>query len=155
MYKKLLVPLDGSELSESALEHARAIASGCNVPEVVLLRVIEPIPPEAYVETREDVIRNAQKRARASVENYLSTLADDLKKEGIAAHAVVLSGKPADEILDYAKKNRADLVIMTTHGRSGPSRWVFGSVAQKIVRHCAIAVLIVPPGGCRTGESRG
>jgi nucleotide-binding universal stress UspA family protein len=143
MYKKLLVPLDGSKLSEFALEHARAIASGCNVPEVVLLRVIEPVPREAYVGAGEDVIRNAQERNKVVIQEYLSKLADDLKKEGIAAQAVVLSGNPANEILDYVNKSQPDLVIMSTHGRSGPSRWVLGSVAEKVVLHCPISVLIV------------
>jgi len=151
MYKKILVPLDGSELAECALDHVKAIAIGCQVPEVVLLRVIEPIPSQAYVEAPEDIIREAEKRNRTEAEDYLSKLADDLKKGGVAAQAVVVLGREADEILDYVNKNQVELIIMSTHGRSGISRWVWGSVTDRVIRHSRVPVLTVSPAGCRSG----
>ena len=155
MYKKILAPLDGSELSECSLEHVRAVAAGCQVAEVVLLRVAEPITTMAYAETSADWVAEKEKENQAEVENYLSQLADDLREEGIAVQTAAIWGRPADEILGYAKNNRADLIIMSTHGRSGLSRWVFGSVTERVLRHSAVPVLITPPPGRISGESRG
>ena len=158
MYKKILAPLDGSELSECSLEHVRSVATGCHVPEVVLLRVIEPIP-NVYEEGQvslgsQEWRRDVEQKNRAWAETYLSKTADDLKKDGVAAQTAVVVGRPADEILDYIERNKVDLIIMSTHGRSGVSRWVIGSVAEKVLRHSAVPVLVVSPPGCRTGRSR-
>ena len=154
MYKKILAPLDGSEFSECSLAHIRAIATGCNVPEVVLLRVVEPLSRQAstvYAVMGEDSIAKIERRDRAEVENYLSQMADKLKKEGIAVQTVVAHGVSADEILNYAQNNQVDLIIMSTHGRSGISRWAFGSVTDKVLRHSTAAVLTTSPAGCRIG----
>ncbi len=154
MYKKILVPLDGSEFSECSLAHVRAIATGCHVPEVVLLRVVEPISRQAstvYALMGENSIAEIEKRDQAEVEDYLSQLADKLKKEGIAVQTAVAHGVPADEILNYAQNSQVDLIIMSTHGRSGVSRWAFGSVTDKVLRHSTAAVLTTSPSGCRIG----
>jgi len=140
MYKKILVPLDGSELAECTLNHVRAIAAGCQVPEVVLLMVMEPIPSQVYAEVPEDTIREAEKRNRTGAEDYLSKLAHDLKKDGIATKSVLVLGRAADEILDYVNKNQVDLIVMSTHGRSGISRWVWGSVADRVLHHSRVPV---------------
>lgn len=153
MYKKMLVPLDGSESSECVLNHVEAIARGCQVPEVVLLGVAEPISHQVYYMVGvEDRVRDIQKETEKYVESYLSKAADSLKKDGIAVQTVVVSGRPAEQILDYANKNQVDLIIMSTHGRSGVSRWVFGSVTDKVVRHSVAPVLTISPAGYRSGE---
>jgi len=151
VYKKILAPLDGSEFSECSLAHIRAIATGCHVPEVVLLMVVEPIKTIAYAETSGDWVAEKEKQNQAYAEDYLSQMADKLKKEGIAVQTVVAHGVPADEILNYAQNNQADLIIMSTHGRSGISRWAFGSVTDKVLRHSTAAVLTTSPAGCRIG----
>ena len=144
MYKKLLVPLDGSELSECSLEHVKAVAKGCQAKEAVLLQVIEPDPQVIDIGvSSERWYRDAQAKVQAEVKKYISQVADKLKKEGVAAKGVVIQGRAADEILDYATKNQMDLIIMSTHGRSGVSRWVFGSVAEKVIRHSTLPILIV------------
>ena len=76
-------------------------------------------------------------------------MADDLNKDGVAAETAVVSGKPAEAILDYAKQNQVELIIMSTHGRSGVGRWAFGSVADRILRYSVAPVLLIPPAGCR------
>ncbi len=151
MYKKILAPLDGSEFSECSLEHVRAVATGCQVPEVILLSVVEPVAPHAYAEASAEWMANAEKTAQEEIKDYLSQLADKLNKEGVAAQTAVILGRPADKILDYANKNQVELIIMSTYGRSGVSRWVFGSVADRVLRHSAVPVLIVSPPGCRVG----
>jgi nucleotide-binding universal stress UspA family protein len=82
-------------------------------------------------------------------------MATNLSKEGIAAQTVIVPGRPADEILNYASKSQVDLIIMSTHGKAGVSRWVFGSVVERVVRNSAAPVLIVPPPSRLKGESRG
>lgn len=151
MYKKILVPLDGSELSECVLDHVTAIATGCHIPEVILLTVIEPVSQQVYAELGEQLARDIQNKARVDVNNYLLKVADSLKKDGLVVQTAVISGKATEEILDYANKNQVDLIVMSTHGRSGISRWAFGSVADRVLRHSRVPVLAVSPAGCRSG----
>ena len=113
--------------------------------------VVEPIKTMAYAETSGDWVAEKEKQNQAYAEDYLSQMADKLKKEGIAVQTVVAQGVPADEILNYAQNNQADLIIMRTHGRSGISRWAFGSVTDKVRRHSTAAVLTTSPSGCRIG----
>lgn len=152
MYKKILLPLDGSELSECALEHAKALVKGCHVSEVVLLRVVEVKAwekrPGAYswggVAAAEQInvlTRHLQEEAVL----YLTELAAQLTSEGIQTAICVKPGEPASIILEYASKNQVDLIVMSTHGRSGLSRWALGSVAEKVTRNSTVPVLIASP----------
>ena len=153
MYQKMLAPLDGSELSECSLEHVRAVATGCQIPEVVLLRVAEPISSQtyaAYAGVGGDWITKLDRQNQAEAENYLSQLSANLSKEGIAAQTAIVSGRPDEKILDYATENQVDLIIMSTHGRSGVSRWTFGSITDSVLRHSAVPVLISSPPECRS-----
>jgi len=150
MYKKMLVPLDGSEFSECVLDHVRAIAKGCQVPEVVLLGVAEPLTHQVYyMMGMEDQLENWQKENEKYVGSYLSRAAAELRKDDIAGKTVVVSGRPAEAILDYANKNQVDLIVMSTHGRSGVSRWVLGSVTDRVVRNTTASVLTITPRECR------
>ena len=76
-------------------------------------------------------------------------MADSLKADGIAVEIDIAYGGAAEAILDYAKKNKVNLIVMSTHGRSGVSRWFFGSVAERVLRHSVIPVLIIPSFGVR------
>jgi nucleotide-binding universal stress UspA family protein len=155
MYQKILVPLDGSELSECSLEHVKAVASGCRVTETVLLRVVEPLSAETVATLAQaggDVLREAELDVQDKAGKYLDKIKDSLKKDGLAVKVVVVDGRPAEEILDYAKNNKIDLIVMASHGRSGISRWFLGSVAQKVLQHSSVPVLMVSPPGCRTGN---
>ena len=147
MYKKILAPLDGSELSERSLEHIKSIATGCHVPEVVLFGVVESIPQAGEINAflGSDWEVEANKQALNWMEKYLVESVERLSSKGVNAKVAVAKGRAADEILDYASKNNVDLIIMSTHGRSGVVRWAKGSVADKVVRHAKAPVLIVPP----------
>jgi nucleotide-binding universal stress UspA family protein len=150
MYNRILVPLDGSEFGECILQHVRSIAIGCHVPQVDLLVVVEPMSGQIY-----DIPQNwkdsVQKQGIESARAYLAKMVGSLSKDGINASAVVAEGSPADIILDYVIKNKVDLVMMSTHGRSGISRFAFGSVADKYIRESPVPVLIATPAGCRIG----
>ncbi|MFC2045349.1 universal stress protein [Chloroflexota bacterium] len=160
MYKKILAPFDSSELSECSVEHIKAIASGCNVPEVVLLTVIERVvipfsetivTNEAMEQTKQYIERERQTQLKT--EEYLNKLASSLSKQCITVQTTVIPAKagqsPADIILDYVDNNSVDLIIMSTHGRSGAARWAFGSVTDKVMRHSKVPVLTVAPASCR------
>ena len=151
MYRKILVPLDASDLAECSLVHVKAIAKGLQVPEVVLLSVMEPVNPAVIGQANIGILRDAEKQVREVAEAYLAEVADDLKEAGVAAQGVVLSGRPDEEILDYVSKNQVDLIIMSTHGRSGVTRWLFGSVADRVIHHASVPVMVVSPAGCRVG----
>jgi len=154
MYTKILVPLDGSELSECSLEHVKQAAVAGGISEVILLRVIEPLSPnDADTWSRSGyTIADAQNKNKVVANNYLSQAAQKLVNQGISARAEVMEGRAAESILDYAEKNKVELIIISTHGRSGISRWTFGSVADRVVRHSPIPVLVISPPGCRSGK---
>lgn len=144
MYKKILVPLDGSELAEKLLPHAIALAKNC-MAEVTLLTVIQlhhgvtgaklEAIPEAAAE------RSSALRAEAMI--YLEKIQRDMKEEGITARSVALDGDVAAEIIAYAEQEGFDLVTMATHGRSGIDRFVMGSIAEKVVRGTIKPVLLI------------
>ncbi|MFP3976180.1 MAG: universal stress protein [Chloroflexota bacterium] len=142
MYQKILAPLDGSEIAECTLRHLKTIGTGCNVPEIVLLMVVEPVR-QAYG-IGEHMVRDARQKAEDAAKDYLSRMAKDLEEDGARIETVVVSGQPEEAILDYVEKNQVDLVIMSTHGRSGVSRWLLGSVAQRVANHSPVPVLMVP-----------
>jgi nucleotide-binding universal stress UspA family protein len=154
MYKKMLVPLDGSKLSECSLDHVKAVASGCRVPKVVLLRVVEPLSAQtisALSMAGGDLLRRAEMDSNEEARLYMGRIKKRLARQGLAVETAIVDGRPADEILNYAKKEKVDLIVIATHGRSGISGWVFGSVAEKVLHHSAIPVLMITPSGCRTG----
>lgn len=152
MYKKLLVPLDGSELSECSLQHVKAIAAGCKIIDVILLSVIEPLSIDtvaALATHGGNLLARAEQDSLATAQNYLLKVHTELKNEGINSETAVVAGRAAEEILKYEKCNHIDLIVMSTHGRSGASRWVWGSVADKVVSHSTVPVLIISPHSCR------
>ena len=148
MYKKVLVPLDGSPFSECVLDHVKTMATGCKIPEVILALVVEPVNPGMY-EVPGIFIEEIQKQAVTSGEEYLTKTAEKLVAAGVAAYGVVLRGNVSEAILEYARKNGVDLVIMSTHGRSGIARWAMGSVADRVARQANVPVMLVSPPGCR------
>ena len=146
MYKKILVPLDGSELSESVLDHVITIATSCQVPEVVLLRVREPLDNSVRVTLDAEIAEELDQAYNDEAANYLKIIAKTLQKKDIPVKTEVLSGNPAEEIIKYSQLSGVDLIIMSTHGRSGFSRIVFGSVADKVIRQTEVPVLLRPAG---------
>lgn len=153
MYKRILVPLDGSEYSECILPHARAIATGCQGQEVVLLSVVEPPQPEGtyrqglYIDT--SVLEQVHQATVTERKDYLDNARANLGLAAGTVQTIVMEGPPAEQILDYARKNEVDLIMMGTHGRSGIARWAMGSVTDRVLRHSAAPVMVAAPSGCR------
>jgi len=142
--KSIVVPLDGSELAESALPTAKEVAERLDI-EMVLCRAYELAATayygsEDYLPKYDEMLRNL----KDDVEDYLKKKAGELQKDGLAKVAwVALEGSGAEEIVRYANAHPDVLVAMSTHGRSGVSRWTLGSVTEKVVRHSAEPVLVL------------
>jgi len=155
MYKRLLVPLDGSKLAECVLPHVSEIAKGCATEEVVLVSVTErivaasserkviqptePIPAPEPVVRVPVIVGKMQRQA----ERYLNRIANRMVKKGIKVRTEVRLGDPADEIAKFAEEDGDDLIIIASHGRSGFSRWTHGSVAERVFRYSKVPVLMV------------
>ena len=153
MYEKIVVPLDSSKLAECVLPHVEALARGCQVKEVVFVSVVEPLAPvagEGYVLDAQDVDA-IEVEMKASAEDYLSKLVARTRYNGVRIDWKVLSGKVAETVSGFASSNGADLIVIATHGRSGVSRWVWGSVADRILRSSCVPVLMVRAPGCVPG----
>jgi len=143
MYKRAIVPLDGSLFAESVLPFVREIAGPLDM-EVVLLRVVEPSPMPVFSEAQKTLTRERETR-REDAEEYLAPIAVDLREHGVRVDARVRRGSAAHEILADAREVGADLIAMCTHGRGGVGRVVFGSVAEAVVRASGIPVLLLKP----------
>ena len=145
MLEKILVPLDGSELAEQALPYATELARKF-ASELVLLWVVQPPPVMPVAEFAvipyqdEAFMARAEKQANA----YLNARREDLRKEGIPTRVAVLTSfSVAEAIVDFAAQEGVNLIVKTTHGRSGLSRWVFGSVAAKVLEQAPCPVFLV------------
>ncbi len=142
MYKRVVVPLDGSPLAEGMLRFIVDIAGPLDL-EVVLLRVIRPIPPQLTEGSRVIVVDNVAGRMQSARE-YLAPLAEQLARKGIRVRTEVRHGEPVvDEIIEGAREAGADLIAMTTHGRSGLGRLLFGSVAEAVLRQAEVPVFLM------------
>jgi nucleotide-binding universal stress UspA family protein len=150
MYKKILVPLDGSDLAECVLPHVESIVRGRGVEEVVFLRVVEPFQQICDFEgcVTKETMNNIDGDNKASAETYLGQLAKQTKYDGVSVKPEIITGKPAESIADYATKNAMELIIIATHGRSGISRWSWGSVADRVLHSACVPILMVRAPGC-------
>ena len=141
MYKKILVPLDGSELAEKALPEAEMLAKLCN-SEIILFEVVPFMPIYGSPELVTPLI--VDEKQKESVEKYVANLAEELRKKGNRVSTVVKTGQHvAMEIIDSAKEKGADLIVMSTSGRSGITRWVLGSIALKVLTRAETPILLI------------
>ena len=152
MYKKIMVPLDGSELAECVLPHVEAFIKGFNTSDVILVRVVEPETSYhgEYVITPEMLAKRESER-KSSAKDYLDKIVNRLKHEGTVLHAEVIVGRVTESLANYAVENDIDLILIATHGHSGVTRWVRGSVADKILRSADVPVLMVRAPGTKGG----
>ena len=149
MYERILVPLDGSKVGEAALPYVEELvaklALGTKV-EVTLLQVIsslahyivagEASAPIPYTEKEMEQIK---KKAM----DYLDKAGEGLRSKGVIVKTEVATGKAAEQIIKVTEEIKVDLVAMSTHGRSGLSRWAFGSVTDKLLHAGNVPILVV------------
>jgi nucleotide-binding universal stress UspA family protein len=174
MFRTILVPLDGSTLSESALPYAEDLARGAGA-RLLLVRAVRQVGfAQAAGQTFSSGLQQAVRGAQAGrytgderpeeapdaliqVEDYLRRVATALAERGVHTDILPSDQDAATAILDGVSARDVDLVAMATHGRSGLGRWVYGSVAERVLAHCPVPLLLVrawtrpralvPPGG--------
>ncbi len=143
LYKHILVPLDGSELAEVALDHAFTLAK-LTLAEVTLLRVLRPIPDVIKLDEHHAIYVDEQWTINLRRANkYLERVRDRVKDESFLVETAVETGRSAETIITYASDHAIDLIVMATHGRGGFERLVYGSVADKVLRGADHPVLLV------------
>lgn len=142
--QRMLVPLDGSPLAEVALSEALTLAR-LPASEVILLRVIPP-PPEDVLANGEAVSIDERERRKDGALQYLKDICSGPAWRDIRTRVVVEFGRPAETILDFADQHRVERIVMATHGRTGLGRWVFGSVADKVLRATDRTIVLVYAG---------
>ena len=149
MIKKILVPLDGSKLAECVLADTEDLAKKLDA-EVALISVTNsvqgywPIEDPGYP----DKIRMIPQGVCSQEEhatNYLNAAAKGLEEKGVKVIKEVICGKTAQEIIYYAERNHSDLIIMSTHGRSGLSKLTHGSITEKVLKLARIPVMVIRP----------
>jgi glycine betaine transporter len=155
MYEKIMVPLDGSRFSNRALQYAVDLAPRYDAA-LLLVEVIEPATIIPAVDptgmsstvTTKYTIETAVEQDKMNLsraKRYLAGKVRDLKNKGISAEYRALQGEPADEIIKLGRKEKVDLIVMATHGRSGFRRAIMGSVADTVIRKSGDPVLVVRP----------
>lgn len=139
MLKHVLVPLDGSPLAEKALPYAlKVVDSG----QITLLSVV-PVPDAGFYTVPASAEKIDQRMAEAR--SYLQQVARQFSAgQQVRFHTVTRAGSPADIIVEEAGRHDIEAVVMSTHGRSGVSRFIFGSVARKVLGLAHCPVFIVP-----------
>jgi nucleotide-binding universal stress UspA family protein len=138
MFKKILVPLDGSKLAEKILPRVEWLAK-IHGGEVTLLRVAL-----AHTFPGQDPVQH-QLNAVKEAEEYLAKAEEWMRSVGVSVKTVVRYGNDAQEIVDHARDRDFDLIAMSTHGRTGLTQFVLGSVANKVINTATVPILLYRP----------
>ena len=142
-YTKVLVCLDGSALAETALPHAQTLASA-EEAEIVLLRV-SANPAAEFSFSDPGIAHTIVEEQEAETLAYMQSARGKLQRAGFRTSFLIRQGPIAETILHVAADCRADVIVISTHGRSGIKRWLLGSVADRVVTHSDIPVLLIRP----------
>jgi nucleotide-binding universal stress UspA family protein len=154
MYKEILLPLDGSEVSASALAPTRELAEALGA-RVHLLQVSSQSEDFALMRGAEfgtlgadysqQVLDEVAAAQSDRIQRYLNEVGDELTSVGLNVVKAVEDGLAADKIVEYAEAASIDLIIMSTHGRGGVRRFFVGSVTDKVIRSTHLPVLVIHP----------
>jgi nucleotide-binding universal stress UspA family protein len=151
--KRILVPLDGSKTAERALSPAIVLASALEM-EIRLLRVSPPIHTELEPMSSQSMFEGLEARARDEALTYLQGIQASLEQPELSVSIEAITGSAAATIVDYAKEHLVDLIVMSSHGRTGIGLWLIGSVSEKVLRKASCATLIVRSPGQSRNETR-
>jgi nucleotide-binding universal stress UspA family protein len=165
MFKRLLVPLDGSRFGSRALKYATDVAQRFDA-EIILMQVIKPatpvpsttgMPPSiespAAAKISAQAALQEDKSNAARARRYLSRKLRAMRPHGIKGSYHVVIGDPVQSIMRFSKKAHIDLIVMSTHGKSGLKRAILGSVADEVIRESGKPVLVVRPGSRRKKQT--
>jgi len=140
MYKRILLPLDGSPLAEEALPHAVAQAEHFQA-ELILLKVLEPLAK--YHNISLEAAGRAEKATHELAREYLERIATGVREKSVSVRVITVAGNPHEAIVSCAEAEQVDLIVICTRGHSGLTRWLMGSVADRVVRGASVPVLLV------------
>jgi nucleotide-binding universal stress UspA family protein len=146
MYERILVPLDGSPLSESILPYVQSLAKTLNA-ELVLLHVIVK-PDEVFDDLNPSPLApkpDKEAEVRREMTSYLKNLCAKLEKEDVRVTYLLREGLVAEKILEDTDIMHADLIAMSTHGRSGVRRLLMGSITEWMIKNSPIPVMVIHP----------
>jgi nucleotide-binding universal stress UspA family protein len=156
MYKKILVPLDGSELAECALNHVKTLFQDGPAGEVVLLNVVVVEIPWGEIKGVEDGraatfdYDGLKKAFMDKSRKYLTRVKSRFASAGIDVKTKTIESNGASQaIIDYAQENGVELIVIATHGYTGMKKMMLGSVALKVLHGSNVPVLLVRPEACR------
>jgi nucleotide-binding universal stress UspA family protein len=139
VYQRILVALDGSEISEQVIPYVEQLAEKFN-PVVTIVRVIPSLTRGSSESAELSPVQQTEVQAAQAQLERIST---QLRKTGCTVQTAMPFGRPADEIVDLARSSSADLIALTTHGR-GLGRLLFGSVSTEVLRKAHCPVLMIP-----------
>ena len=152
MYSKCLVPLDGSELAECALNHVKNLAKEKSIGEVTLLNVVKVDIPWAHMSGKDRKVIDLQTIRQplfAAARKYLEDAKARLASEGITVKIEAVEGeRPGRVIAEYARKNGIALIVIATHGYTGFKKVLLGSVASQVLHESHVPVLLIRPESC-------
>lgn len=141
MYKKIMVPLDGSKTAEAVLPHAKALAHSEGAEIILLNAVANPAVEFAFADP--SIAAQTLTEEEEQGKKYMEQVEEALKKEGYEVKTVLYDGPPAKTILKIAEEMEVDVIAMSTHGRTGPAHFIMGSVAERVVRHSKVPVMLI------------
>ena len=141
MYRKILVPLDGSKVAEGVLPHARALAYSEGAELILLTVGANPVMDYAFSDPGIAQLAIDEQEERSK--KYISEIESQLKASGFRISTLLRVGAVVDVILGVAEVMQVDIIAMSTHGRTGPARWLLGSVAERVVQNSKVPVLLI------------
>ena len=146
-FRNILVPLDGSELAEKALEPANQVAMAMaqyrNEPRPVKLTLLRVLSPMALLAADPYLYDEMMRMSSDEAQAYLNQVASTMTASGVVIETKIVNGSSAEAIVQYAEGAGIDLIVMSSHGRTGSRRWVYGSVAEKVMHHAPCATAII------------
>jgi nucleotide-binding universal stress UspA family protein len=150
MYKKCLVPLDGSALAECSLNHVKSLVKEKSVGEITLLNVVKVDIPWAEINEKAIDLEAIRKPLFAAAKTYLAGVEKKLAAKGIKVKTVTVEGnRPGETIVDYAREKGIGLIVIATHGNTGFKKLLLGSVASNVLHDSPVPVLLIRPDSCR------
>jgi nucleotide-binding universal stress UspA family protein len=141
MYRKILVPLDGSKVAEGVLPHAKSLAYSEGAELILLTVGANPAMDFAFSDP--GLAQSALLEQEERSKKYIAGIEDQLKSAGFKTSTQLRVGSVAEMILEVAEELQVDVIAMSTHGRTGPARWLLGSIAERVVHNSKVPVLLI------------
>ncbi len=149
MYSKILVPLDGSPLAETSIRHIAIMVKDSPSSAVVLFRSTDPIDAGVRQRLSAELAHQLETAYLSEATQYLEQMKIRLREMGINATTAIATGPAGESILEYCADNEIDLIVMSSHGRTGLARWAFGSITEKVLKQSDIPILVIPHRGAQ------